>query len=118
MTRGTYVWRDGELVEKRLAGPPHPRGERADHFPTPQVIRDHIDAVKSMADGKTYESKSAMRRAYRDLGFEELGNDAPTSHGPDPEPDPTDTVVEAYKRVRDGYKPPPLETSVLPADCA
>ena len=107
--RGTWVWRDGELVEKHLAGPVHPRGERAHHLPTPMLVRDHIDAVKSMADGKVYESKSAMRRAYRDLGFEELGNDAPMSHGTEPDPDPQDTVIEAYKRVRDGYRPPKAE---------
>jgi hypothetical protein len=31
----------------------------------PMVISDHIDAVVSHADGKTYESKSALFRSYR-----------------------------------------------------
>ena len=111
-----YVQRDGALVEKHLAGPLHPRGPRAG-LATPMLVRDHIDAVQSMADWKVYESKSAMRRAYRNLGFDELGNDAPTTVAPAPEPDPQATVIEAYQRVRDGYKPPPLETSVLPEGC-
>ncbi len=109
--RGTFVYREGSLVPKHLAAPLHPRGERARDLPCPMLIRDHQDPVRSMADGKLYDSKSEMRRAYRQLGFEELGSDAPTTVAPPPEPDPSGDVIQAYCKVRDGYKPPPLETA-------
>lgn len=45
----------------------------------PAVIRDGqggIHGVKSMANGKLYDSKSAMRRHYREAGVVEVGNDS------------------------------------------
>lgn len=48
----------------------------------PQVISDYtgggIDGIKSMADGKYYDSKSAYRKELKRQGLVELGNDAPT----------------------------------------
>ena len=114
--RGTFVLRDGELVPKHLAGPLFARGERSYAVPRPMLIRDDQPPLKSMADGRIYESKSAMRRGYRERGYEELGNDAPTSYAAAPEPDPASDVIEAYKMVRDGYKPRPLETDLIPDD--
>jgi hypothetical protein len=47
------------------------------------IIGDYIagpgDAVKSMADGKMYDSKSAYRKSLKAQGMVELGNDAPTT---------------------------------------
>lgn len=53
-------WRPLPPVEK----PVRHRGARAS-FPCPMVIRDSIDGeLQSMADGKWYDSKSALRRSY------------------------------------------------------
>lgn len=52
-------WRPLPPVEK----PIRHRGARAD-FPCPMVIRDNIDGLQSMADGRVYDSKSALRRSY------------------------------------------------------
>jgi hypothetical protein len=40
------------------------------------VIRDGMDAVQSMLDGQMYESKSSLRRTYRQAGVVEVGNDS------------------------------------------
>lgn len=42
----------------------------------PMIIRDSMDAVKSMLDGKMYDSKSGLRRTYKDAGVVEVGNDS------------------------------------------
>lgn len=52
-------WRPLPPVDK----PIRHRGARAD-FPCPMVIRDNIDGLQSMADGRVYDSKSALRRSY------------------------------------------------------
>lgn len=45
------------------------------------IMSDHIDAVRSMADGKTYDSKSALYASYRADGnpqgirYECVGNE-------------------------------------------
>ena len=41
----------------------------------PMVIRDSMDAVKSMLDGKMYESKRGLRQTYREAGVTEVGDD-------------------------------------------
>ena len=41
----------------------------------PMIIRDSMDAVKSMLDGKMYDSKRSLRRTYRDAGVTEVGDD-------------------------------------------
>lgn len=52
-------WRPLPPVEK----PIRHRGARSG-FPCPMVIRDNIDGLQSMADGRVYDSKSALRRSY------------------------------------------------------
>lgn len=53
---------------------------RAD-LPTPMIMSDSIDPIKSMADGRTYDSKSALYRTYRADGnpqgirYECVGNE-------------------------------------------
>lgn len=52
-----------------------------------QIIGDYInsspgEAVKSMADGKMYDSKSAYYRAVKEAGCEVLGTDAPRAAKP------------------------------------
>lgn len=70
MSRSTWVLRDGQLVEKHLAAPLHtPPGSL-------YVISDNMDAVRSMADGKMYDSKSRYRADLRARGYIEVGNDS------------------------------------------
>ena len=45
----------------------------------PAVISDTMPAVKSMHDGRMYDSKSRLRRTYRDAGLTEVGNDSSTT---------------------------------------
>lgn len=48
---------------------------------TPTVISDGqggVRGVQSMLDGQHYDSKSNMRRHYRERGAIEVGNDVPT----------------------------------------
>ena len=72
----------------------------------PIVIRDGMDAIQSMADGKWYESKSAMRREYKARGYQELGNDAPReARGPSKPKVTRDDVGRALAKVKAGYKP-------------
>jgi hypothetical protein len=70
--------RDGELVDKRLAAPLH----RADQ-PRHHVISDTMDAIRSMADGQMYDSKSVYRKGLKANGCFEVGNDPLASRPPD-----------------------------------
>jgi hypothetical protein len=74
----------------------------------PGIIRDTMDPLKSMASGRMHDSKSALRREYKELGYVELGNDAPRANAPY-QPDPTigDDVAEAWQMLENGYVPPP-----------
>lgn len=69
MGRATYVMRDGQLVEKHLAAPLH-QGDLA-----PFVRADGMDAIRSMADGRMYDSKSAYYGSVKRAGCEIVGND-------------------------------------------
>ena len=76
------------------------------------IITDIQDDIKSMADGKVYSSKSQMRKAYKQAGLIEVGDQAPTSSGKHITSSSKKHVIEAYKKVRDGYKPKQLETFI------
>ena len=52
-------WRPLPPVDK----PIRQRGARSG-FPCPMVIRDSMDDIQSMADGRIYDSKSALRKSY------------------------------------------------------
>lgn len=41
----------------------------------PMIIRDSMDPTQSMLDGRIYDSKSNLRRTYRQAGVIEVGND-------------------------------------------
>ena len=112
--RGTFVFRNGELVEK--GGPLDIRPVAArSHLPTPYVIGDHLPDVLSHADGKVYSSKSAMRKGYKAAGVVELGNDAPRTTPQSTSDRITKREIrEALQKVKAGYRPAPLETGVLP----
>lgn len=44
-------------------------------LPGPYIASDTMQPVKSMLDGKMYDSKSTLRRTYRAAGVVEVGND-------------------------------------------
>ena len=72
---GRIVWRPMPAPEK-----PAPVNRRG-NFPTPMVVRDGIDPVQSMADGRWHDSKSSLYRSYRPEGnpqgeeYHVVGND-------------------------------------------
>ncbi len=63
-----------------------PEQPRASLLAAPQIIGDAMDPVQSQLDGKLYDSKSKLRRTYREAGVVEVGNDssvtAPTRKRP------------------------------------
>jgi len=66
----TYVMRNGELVEKSLAGPRE--GQKGS---SAYVISDTMDPTRHMADGNTYDSKAKFREVTRNHGCVEVGNE-------------------------------------------
>lgn len=79
MARATYVMRDGELVEKHLAAPLHAPSSAAPH-----VISDAMEPIRSMADGRIYDSKSRYYQGVRAAGCEVVGNErAPFDRRPE-----------------------------------
>ena len=110
MVRGTFVYRNGELVPKHLAEPLI-RPARSD-IAAPYLALDTMAPIKSMLDGKMYDSKAALRRTYKAAGVREIGNEvdaavkdaaAPKSPKPPARPD----LIAAYHKVKQGYRPPP-----------
>lgn len=41
----------------------------------PMIIRDSMDPVQSMLDGKMYDSKRGLRKTYKEAGVIEVGDD-------------------------------------------
>jgi len=54
------------------------RGGNQGELSCPMIISDGQRPLQSMADGKIYDSKSEMRKGYKQHGVEEVGNDVPT----------------------------------------
>jgi hypothetical protein len=81
----------------------------------PMVISDTMDAVRSMADGKMYESKSRMSAEQKARGYIEVGNDTSAlmkqaAQKPERPRIKKDDIRQAIAKVRNGYRPN------LPAD--
>jgi hypothetical protein len=70
----TYVWNDGELVERV-------RGKGGQYH----YVQPDITPYKSMLDGKMVTSRSQHRRMLKAYGCVEVGNDDPTKHYRAPE---------------------------------
>jgi len=68
----TYVYRNGELIEKHLA-----EQEECKRSPlgAPMILSDTMSPIRSMADGKMYDSKSAYRNGVHAKGCRIVGND-------------------------------------------
>lgn len=54
----------------------------------PSVVSDTMDAVQSQGNGKFYDSKSELRKHYRQDGLVEVGND-PARNKPFQKPKPS-----------------------------
>lgn len=94
MSRATYVIRDGALVEKHLATPLH------DASDAPNVIRDGMDTLRNMADGRFYDSKRAFSRATRAAGCVEIGTEKLTIKAPPKPPRPGPYIKQAIEQLR------------------
>ena len=98
--RGRWKWDDEQKKLVPYYGEPirHAHG----------IVTDECQ-VKSMADGKIYTSKSALRRSYKRLGFVEVGNekswDKPRERPANYEKELQDELGRAYYDVRDGNAP-------------
>ena len=90
MARKVFAWRDGKLVEVEHNFKARPRVH---------LITDTMDKTWHPADGRTYESKSAFRRATKACGCVEYG-DAPCPEYKQSEPSGVKAdVIEAAKQV-------------------
>lgn len=52
-----------------------PEAPQRSNLSAPMIITDTMAPVQSMATGKMYDSKAAIRAEYRRLGMVEVGND-------------------------------------------
>ena len=71
MTVTTFVFRNGELIEKDLASPLLPINNFGRAF---YYNSDGMDSTLHMANGKRYTSKSEFRKATKAAGCVEVGN--------------------------------------------
>lgn len=89
---------DGRLIYRSV---PLPQTAKSD-FPCPRLNLDTIEPTISMADGKEYTSKAALRATYRADGnpdgvnYVEVGNETLTNYTP-PKRDPQ-KVLETIER--------------------
>ncbi len=88
MTRGTWVYRNGELVEKGGPLDVRPPVQRSS-LPCPMVMSDAMPACEHV-DGNFYDSKSAYRRVTKANGLIEVGNEKPK---PRPRPKVNDQAI-------------------------
>lgn len=63
-----------------------------------------LHGLKSMADGKMYDSKAAMRAEYRRLGFVEVGNDSSLTSGKRKASESRDEKDRRRKAVRESIE--------------
>lgn len=100
MTRGTWVYRNGKLVEKHKAAPRHMKrvsGVISDSLPD-QLEHHGYD------DGRRTDSKSVFRRWTKEAGLTERGNDREPQR-PVRDPDLRPDVARAFEMVKNGYRP-------------
>lgn len=73
-TRKIAFYRDGKFVwvEKGDIPPPSKRKKRAFY-----IGNDIMDPIRHPVTGDIFESKSALRASYKEMGLIELGNDIP-----------------------------------------
>jgi len=75
---------------------------KSDTIPVPFFISDTIEPLVSMADGRTYSSKAALRSTYRASGNPDGVNYVEVGNEPIREPPKQQsTVTETLKRVKE-----------------
>lgn len=94
MSRGVWVLRDGELIERHLAPPLHPKFATSAY-----VIGDCMDRTLNPADGRYYESKSAYYKGVRAAGCEIVGNETQKEAPRAQMSDPIDDIKAAIEQV-------------------
>lgn len=72
--RQKFRYRDGQMVGDDGL-PMLNQAERAREPQAPFTISDAQPALRSMTDGRIYDSKSEMRKEYRRAGVEEVGTE-------------------------------------------
>lgn len=102
MIRGTWVFRNGELIAKGSPEDIRYQPPRSD-LPSPMVVSDSLGDVWNPVNGQMYDSKSAYYKAVRAAGCEIMGNEAPkqastpNDDGP-PLRDIEKSVADAFKQ--------------------
>lgn len=100
MTRGTWVYRNGRLVERHKATPRYAKRVSG-------VISDSLsDQLEhhGYSDGRRTDSKSVFRRWTKEAGLTERGNDREPQR-PVRDPDLRHDVARAFEMVKNGYRP-------------
>lgn len=98
MQKRWYTLADGRQV---FRFPPQAPAARSD-FPVPYMQLDTVSPIQSQADGKMYDSLSALRRSYRADGnpqgvnYMEVGNEDLTTFTPPKRDD--SKALEAIER--------------------
>jgi hypothetical protein len=110
--RGTFVYRDGEMVEKHKAAPLNLGFmSRSKAVASPMLNLDTVSSFRSMADGKMYDSKAAYRASLKVHGMREIGNEIQAhvkeATASKAKPRAKGALMEAYQKVKQGYRPPP-----------
>ncbi len=66
------------------------------HLSAPMIALDTMEPVRSMLDGKLYDSKAALRATYKQAGVTEVGNDSSvTEPKPFKKPKPDRKAIKA-----------------------
>lgn len=100
------------MVEKEYS----PNPSRS-NLSCPNIIRDGLDEpLRHMADGRMYDSKRAMERADKESGCVCVGNEEPKKLSPEPMTPWKDEVIQAYEKVKQGYKPEPITEKNVPTE--
>jgi len=94
MARETFVFRNGQVIEKHLAEPLHESRDAGFY-----IQSDTMDPIRSMADRRMYDSKSRYRADLKARGMIEVGNSKVESR-PTPLSSPREALRQAYNQLR------------------
>jgi hypothetical protein len=93
------VWQEIQWLREEMA---FQRKANQGELCCPNIISDGMKTVQSQVSGKYYDSKSAIRREYKETGMIEVGNDVPKTrfvHGNRPWKDPYKQAASIDKTV-------------------
>ena len=108
MTRGTWVMRNGRIVEKGGPLDVRPAPQRSG-LPAPMLMSDTMDPVQHPCTGEYFSSKARFRAVTRAHGCLEVGSDpARLRTPPKPKPDRKairKSVEKAFAQYESGVRP-------------